>query len=256
MKFPRPITQLHQLEPTTFCNLRCKYCPQFPLLPRPKEHMTLDTFGGVMELLAYYVRQGTQGELAFTGIGEPTLNPNFLYMMTEARRVLGPRRALTMSTNGLSFTEEIARGIVDLAPRVYVSMHRPEKAGLAVEIAKKYGIYAGSNVSFADSAFNWAGQVKWFVSHPRVDCEYLYQGWGAVLVDGRVTTCCLDADGAGVVGTVWDVPGSLSVKPYKHCDTCSFSVPKGDNGHHFITGEGDQPIHRAIKFVEYGNERS
>lgn len=227
MSYPRPITQLHQLELTTRCNLRCKYCPQYPVLPRPKEDMTRDVFAATMDLVDHYCRAGTQGELAFTGIGEPTLHGDFVEYMAWARKVLGDR-ALTMSTNGLIFTDEIAAAIAPFRPQVYVSLHRPEKAGPAIEIAKRHGIYAGANNSFATSAFNWAGQVKWHVSHDRIPCEYLMQGWGAVLVDGRITTCCLDADGSGVVGTVNDDPTSLFIKPYKHCESCSFAVPRLD----------------------------
>lgn len=224
--YPRPITQIHQLEPTTRCNLRCKYCPQFPVLPRPKEDMSADTFEATLKLVAHYVRRGTQGELSFTGIGEPTLHPDLVRMMFRAREVLGDDRHVVMSTNGLLFTDELAAAIAPMRPSVYVSLHRPEKAGLAIEVAKRHGVYVGRNSSFADSAFDWGGKVKWFVSHPRVQCEHLYQGWGIVLVDGRISTCCLDADGSGVVGTVWDDPATLAVKPFSLCDTCSFSVPR------------------------------
>lgn len=229
--YPRPITTVKQLEPTTRCNLRCVYCPQAlgspkgSGFPRKREDMTLETFAAVMDLMEHYVKAGTQGELCFTGIGEPTLHANLPEMMAWARRVLGPQRPLVISTNGIEFTEALAKQIAPLHPSVFVSTHRPEKAGPAIEIAKRHGIFANRNVSFVDSAFDWAGQVKWHVSHERVPCEHLKQGWGIVLVDGRVSTCCLDADGSGVVGTVWDSPKTLAVKPFKLCDTCSFSVP-------------------------------
>lgn len=234
MTYPRPITQIHQLEPTTFCNLRCAYCPQgsgTPKgsgFPRKREYMTRETFGQTMELVRYYVTRGTQGELAFTGIGEPTMHPDLIEMMTAGRRVLGSGRDLVISTNGLTFTDEIARALGDLKAKVYVSMHRPEKAGPAIELAKRYGCFADSNQSFATSAFNWGGKVNWFVSHDRVPCEYLRAGWGVVLVDGRVSTCCLDSEGTGVVGTIWDNPETLAIKPFSLCGTCSFAVPRLD----------------------------
>ena len=230
--YPRPVTQLHQLEPTTRCNLRCVYCPQAlgtpkgSGFPRAREDMTMETFNQVMDLLKYYVKQGTQGELAFTGIGEPTLHPELPQMMEQARKILGFGRPLVMSTNGLTFTEEIAKALEPLRVKVYVSLHRPEKAGPAIEIARRYGLFENSNNGFATSSFNWAGQVKWHVSHDRTPCSYLYEGWGTVLVDGRVSTCCLDADGSGVVGHVTDDPATLAMKPFKLCQTCSFAVPK------------------------------
>lgn len=229
--YPRPVRDIHQIEISTRCNLRCKYCPHFPVLPRNKEDMSRETFLAAMDLVKYYVRQGTQTELSLTGIGEAMLHPDFVEYATIAREVIGPQRMLTITTNGLLLTEEMAAAIAPLRPAVFVSLHRPEKAGLAIEIAKRYGILAGFNSSFATSAFDWAGaQKNWFVSAPKIPCEYLRAGWAVVLVDGRVATCCLDADGSSTIGTVWHNPETLLLAPWKSfrgagCDSCHMSIP-------------------------------
>lgn len=229
-RYPRPVRDIHQLELTTRCNLRCHYCPHYPELPRPKTDMLWETFEAALELVSYYVRQGTQTELSLTGIGESLLHPRFVEMVAACRTALGPQRQLTVTTNGLLLDDELCAALAPFNPSVYVSLHRPEKAGLAVEAAKKHGLLRGINNAFATSAFNWAGtQRNWFVSAPRTPCEYLRSGWGVVLADGRVTTCCLDADGSGVVGTVWDHPEKLQLQPWgdakKGCASCHMSVP-------------------------------
>ena len=184
----------------------------------------MDTFKRALEWATYFENWHTQNELALTGIGEAIMHPQFPEMLALARQAL-PKNRITISTNGLAFTEELAREIAPLRPEIYVSLHRPEKAGPAIEIAKKYGIFKEFNQSFAVSAFNWAGQLDWFVSAPSKVCAYLAIGWGVVLVDGRITTCCLDASGAGVVGHVNDKIGSAKIKPYSLCEPCHETVP-------------------------------
>ena len=192
--------------------------------------MSEDTFCASLDLIQFYVRQGTQTELSLTGIGEAMLHPRFVEYATRAREVVGPHRQLTITTNGLLLDEQMAAAIAPLRPAVFISLHRPEKAGPAIEIAKRYGIYAGANNSFATSAFDWAGlQKNWFVSAPKIPCSYLQYGWAVILVDGRVATCCLDADGSSAVGTVWDDPETLMLKPWKSekeagCESCHMSI--------------------------------
>ncbi len=230
--YPRPVREIHQLELSTRCNLKCKYCVHFPELPRAKEDMSEDTFAASLDLIRFYVRQGTQTELSLTGIGEAMLHPRFVEYAARAREVVGPHRQLTITTNGILLTEKMAEVISVLKPAVFISLHRPEKAGLAVEIAKKHGILAGVNASFATSAFNWAGTMKdrWFVSAPKIPCEYLRSGWAVILVDGKVATCCLDADGSSSIGQVTDDPETLMLKPWKSekgagCESCHMSIP-------------------------------
>lgn len=227
--YPRPVRDVHQIELSTRCNLRCHYCPS-PHLPRPKMDMEWGTYEASLDLVHYYIAQGTQTELSLTGIGEAMLHPRFIEAVELARLVLGPDRRLTITTNGLLLTEDLCRALQPLKPWVFVSLHRPEKAGPAIELAKKYGILAGYNAAFATAAFDWAGALKgqWFVSAPPLPCEYLRSGWVVVLVDGRVATCCLDTDGSSAVGTVWDDPDTLQLQPWgteeKGCKACHMTT--------------------------------
>ncbi len=223
--YPRPVRDIHQIELTTRCNLRCRYCPS-PQKLRPHEDMAWDTFEAALDMVKFFVRQGTQTELSLTGIGESLMHPRFFEAVAAARAVIGPQRKLVVTTNGILLDDKACEVLKEFRPAVFISLHRPEKAGLAVEATKRAGIFAGANPAPSVSAFDWAGQVKWFVSAPRTLCDYLRQGWGVVLVDGRVTTCCLDATGGGTFGTVWDNPETLRMSPWKLCDGCHMEVPK------------------------------
>jgi hypothetical protein len=191
-------------------------------------------FRRALEWAVHFEHRGTQDELALTGIGEALLHPDFVDFIRLAREAL-PTNRITFSTNGLLLDDELCEQLAPYKPEVYVSLHRPEKAKGAVDAAKKAGILAGVNAAFALDAFDWAGTLDWEVSiEPgSVTCEFLRSGWCVVLADGRITTCCLDASGHGVVGHVDDPIGTLSIQPWKGegplgetgCGPCHMVVP-------------------------------
>lgn len=230
--YPRPVTSVHQIEVTTRCNLRCVYCPS-PKLHEPqfrgvpKGDMTMDTFARALEHCRHYASQDTQGELSLTGIGETLLHPQWREMVAMAAEAL-PGHFLNFSTNGLLLDDDACQWLARHDFMVYISLHRPEKAGHAVEAAKRAGILAAVNGSAAISAFDWAGQIDYFVSAPAATCEWLRAGWANVLVDGRITTCCLDAAAKGVVGHVDDEPGTHALRPFSLCSDCHMTVPAAE----------------------------
>lgn len=230
--YPRPVRDVHQLELTTRCNLKCHYCPHFPELPRTKEDMPWETFEAALDLVRFFVNQSTQTELSLTGIGESLLHPRFVEMVAKSREVIGPHRPLVVTTNGLLLDDAMCEALKPYAPQVFVSLHRPEKAALAVVAAKKAGIFKMTNSQFVTAAFSWAGfQENWkpMVSAPRLKCEYLRSGWCVVLADGRIATCCLDATGASVIGKLGDDPETLKLSPWGDekvgCKSCHMEVP-------------------------------
>jgi hypothetical protein len=221
MKFP--ITALHQVELTSRCNLRCRYCPS-PHLGRSKIDMEEDVFVRALFWAQRFVRNGTQFELNLAGIGESTMHPRFVEWVLLAREQLGPHVNLTLATNGLLVTEEMAGAIAPAKPLIWVSLHRPEKAGPAIEVLKKYGLLSGVSADPALAATDWAGQVNWFVTAPKRKCPWVTGGRVFAMSDGRISPCCIDADGSGALGTVWDDLTKINTHPYQLCRTCDQDV--------------------------------
>lgn len=220
-----PVRELHEVEFSSRCNLACRYCPH-PKMERPKADMTEETFEAFLAHLRYLCLAGTQGEVSMTGIGEAILHPRFVEWMHELRATIGPYRKLVLATNGVAMTEELAREIARAKVCTYVSTHRPEKAGPALQMLKEAGCATGTNTAFVDEAMDWAGQVGWYVSQKPSVCAYLQRSWCAVRQDGSIDACCMDAEDKYPIGSVRDAPGTLRVRAVKLCETCNLLAHK------------------------------
>lgn len=220
-----PLRSLHQIEVTSHCNLRCVYCPS-PNLGRPKLHMERSTFLRALEWVKRFVATNSQGELNLAGIGESTMHPDFVEYVKLAREALGWEQRICFATNGLLMTREMAAQLAPYKPTVWVSMHRPEKAKGAIDALREFGLLESPSCDAAYAAVDWARQVDWkFTADTFGDaCPWKKRGWAFVLADGRISTCCFDADGSGVVGHVNDEIGSVSGKPYRLCKDCHQDV--------------------------------
>lgn len=223
---PRPITSLHQIELTSRCNLRCVYCPSRNIMDgkypgRPAMDMKWDVYLRALEWVRYYVERGTQHELNLAGTGESTLYPRFVEAVAKAREVVGDSVRLIWATNGLICDEAMVKEIAVYKPVVYVSLHRPEKAGPAIEIYKKYGILEGVSADPSVNANDWAGQVEWHNTESDISpCVWLRHGRAFVMVNGRICTCCLDVTAQGVMGHINNEIGSVKLAPYAVCRKC------------------------------------
>lgn len=233
--YPRPLRSIHQIEPASKCNLRCKYCPSPKLAEhrgQPAQFMERDVYLRALEWAVALndPRDPMRAELSLTGIGESLLHPDFPWMLEKAREAL-PDNPLVFSTNGILLTEAYAAKIARFRPLVYVSLHRPERAKGAIDAARRHGILAGYNPAAATETFSWAGLLpEWEVTAPAITCEYLRSGWGVVLADGRFAACCLDAEGVSVPdANVWDEIGSVHIAPWEGksqgCEACHMVVP-------------------------------
>ena len=222
-----PVTCVHQIEITSRCNLRCKYCVH-PTMSRAKEDMSEETYARTLLVTQLLMRKfpGKQQELNLAGIGESTMHPDFVRFVHMAREAVGPRVSLALATNGVSVTREMVAGIASARPDVWVSLHRPEKAGPAIELFKEFGLLRGTSSDPSVSSVDWAGQVKWHVSTPvkGAPCPWIRGGRVIVLSDGRLARCCFDGTASDTVGTVWDDPMTLRTAPYALCGTCHLDV--------------------------------
>ena len=136
-------------------------------MPRPKKDMDEPTFLRCLYWARRFAQAGTQRELNLAGIGESTMHPEFVRWVHLAREAVGEKCALVLATNGLLVNNELADAIKAAKPMVWVSLHRPEKAGPAVEALKRAGILSGISADPSVSAMDWAGQVKWHTSAAR-----------------------------------------------------------------------------------------
>lgn len=234
MKFN--ITALHQIEMTSECNLRCKYCVH-PKMLRKKMHMEEDVYMKSLQWAKFFVAKYGQKELNLAGIGESTLHPDFTRFVGLAREAIGYGKCqLILATNGIEFSkkhgEDMVKEIAKYDPWIWVSAHRPEKAGPAIELLKKYNLLKGVSADPSIAAIDWAGQVDWFTSHAPMSCTWLPAGKVFVGSNGDLMPCCLDGNGSGKFGNIMeDDLLSLKTGMYDLCNTCSIKIVlRGANG--------------------------
>lgn len=218
-RFTYPVREVHQIEITSRCNLRCVYCVHRQM-PRSKDDMSRATFAKALEWAAAFVKAGSQRSLNLAGIGESTMHPDFVEYVHLARDTVGEDCDLVLATNGLLVTDELAAAIAPAHPKVFVSLHRPEKAGPAIEALKGAGILAGVSADPSVAATDWAGQVKWHRSAQPRQCMWVRGGQVFVLSDGRVTVCSFDATADDVLGTIDDDLTTMRTHPYRLCPAC------------------------------------
>lgn len=192
-------------------------------MKRPKIDMSWEVFHRSLEWAKLYHSRGTQREISIHGLGESTLHPDFIEMMRQTKAAL-PNTKVQFSTNGISFTEEMAIACKELSVRVFISLHRPEKAIHAIELCKKYNLETIAHANFATSSFNWAGQVDYPSTAAKTPCAYLGIGRAVILSDGDITTCCVDTEKEGIIGNVFNPIQDIQMKPYKLCETCAHQI--------------------------------
>lgn len=219
------LTRIHQIEMTSNCNLRCKYCVH-PKMKRIKQDMDNETYMFALDMVKECMRYG-QDEVNLAGIGESTTHPDFINNIYKARITLGPNIRIVLATNGVNITQEQIDAMKECGIWLWVSIHRPEKAKLTIDMAKKAGILKGVSADPSISSVDWAGQVDWEVTtNVDEDCPWLDKGMGMVCSDGTITTCCFDGDGLGVIGHVRDKLNTLEVVPYSLCYNCHLKIPR------------------------------
>lgn len=220
------VRSVYQIEVSSECNLRCKYC-MHPNLQRPKQHMKYRTFVKALEWVKHFRNKDplVQREISLTGLGEAIMHPYIVDFIRMSREVIGDGK-IVIATNGLLLTEEFCKKVAEYNPRFFVSLHRPEKAAHAIEAAKKYGLLESVNGQAAYNAFDWAGQVEWFNSAPTSVCRYVGEGSVVVLENGDLSICCMDGNGISLVGNLYtsDID-NLYTESKEICYKCHLSAP-------------------------------
>lgn len=217
------ITAIHQIEITSRCNLKCKYCIH-GTMDRTHEDMKFDVYTHALSWAAYHVSRGTQHSLNLCGIGESTLHPHFIDYVALARDAVGNNCEIVLATNGIKVTADLADAVAPYNVRWFVSLHRPEKAALAINILRARNVLSGVSADPALSSVDWAGQVKWEVTADKTPCPWQKHGWVIVLADGSVTRCAFDGNAVGVLCHVNDLHIAAETSPYSLCVNCHQTI--------------------------------
>ena len=90
------------IEITTRCNLKCKYCAR-TTLGKPNQDMPFDTFCHVLDRLPHAYR------ITIVGLGEPLLHPQVIDIISEAVK---RRRRVALVTNAMSLNTSMSSELV------------------------------------------------------------------------------------------------------------------------------------------------
>ena len=219
---------IHKIETSSLCNRSCSYCPNSDL-GYEKGNMTMETFERVLYWTALLNPQGQpNGErwLHLHGIGEPLLNPDIVEMVAKANEI----RPTGFSTNGDALTEDLLKELVAAhVAYICISAHDAEVAEAGEALLKKYAFVHGLpprpdvpwymiQKKFND---NWAGQVDRENTSHKYHCSHLQSGGAMILWDGRIVTCCVDAQADPVLGSVYDDEiWQIDLAPIPLCADC------------------------------------
>ncbi len=205
--------------------MRCSYCPNPHGLGYGKGNMSMETWQRVLYWTERLKHNQPRKEPVtwLHGIGEPLLNPHLVEMV----RSMSPITKVGFSTNGKILDEELAVALGDAGLTILtISTHDLEAAFAAQEACRC--VDAPYLVVF-QALFDddWAGQVQG-VDVPHLKqfatdyyCAHLELGGVQVNWRGDIITCCVDAQGDPVLGSVYDddIMG-IDIEPISLCKSC------------------------------------
>lgn len=122
-----PLFNCINIETTSWCNLRCKFCPS-SVLERPHQFMEDNLYQKIIDNLA---RLGYREQVKLYQSNEPLLDPKLEEKIAYAREKL-PKASLGLSTNAILLTEErleklYLAGLNFIASEAYLSKDQFEK---------------------------------------------------------------------------------------------------------------------------------
>lgn len=210
------------IETSAKCNLSCQYCMSpIQMKWRDVGLMSMHTFEATMDIVKKLVKKGTQREINLFGVGEPLLNEHIIDMLKMAKRI-SPIWPVHLNTNGIFFTEEIAKKLKDAGlDGIDITGHNHKATATSIKICKKMQLKYNVTYDFAIAPNNWAGQVDWFEPDYTYPCPWVARGQAFVMWDGAIVNCCFDAKKMNVLGNVYDTPiDAINIKPFELCGKC------------------------------------
>lgn len=105
-----------EVEPISFCNVKCKYCLHSLSRKEILEsgHVFATMSDELFELFLKQILEFPQKikQVGFAGMGEPLLHKKLPYMIGRLKREAGIER-VTITTNGVALTHELSRDLVN-----------------------------------------------------------------------------------------------------------------------------------------------
>lgn len=209
-----PVTTLYAVEVSGACNLedKCNWCPMHNR-PRSRKRGLMSP-EVVKKSLEWAEKLEKVDALALHNFGEPLLHPKFDEIALEFSRVT----PITMSTNGVLLTEEWADRLAKI-PWAWISVSPWDSKAQkrAVSLLAERGI---SYCRPPGITHTWAGQVPGPTGVIFNHCHFLRDGKVVIRWDGKLTTCCITDRLEDSIGTVFQDPSEISLRPYSLCETC------------------------------------
>lgn len=119
------------VEPSSFCNLECKFCPQHTGKNEfPKYNMKIDVFKKIVDDISRF--ENKPKLMRFCGIGDPLFNKNISEIIEIAHNS-GVVERTELITNGLLLNEKVIESIAKYLGRIVFSIE-----GLSREAYKEF----------------------------------------------------------------------------------------------------------------------
>lgn len=187
--------RIYAIEISNKCNLTCNYCPH-KIQKRQKGFMNLEDFKQTLTL----VKELKQDKLTLHNFGEPLLHPQLEEFIKLSKEVV-PN--VNLSTNGVLLTRDKAIKLKEAGlDELYFSEHNKALTKKVIDACEGLNLLKSVRSNFWH---DWAGTAPLKKDEIIVKvnpCVFLKYNWVAVLWDGRVSSCCMDVEGIGVIGHI------------------------------------------------------
>lgn len=210
---------VYAIEVSGLCNLKCQYCPH-PNSKRKKGFMEKKTFIKSMSI----VKKLRQDFICLHNFGEPLMHPNLAEFIKIAKKSV---KNVVLSTNGILLTREKAISLKNAGlTELYISAHDFKTALKAwyncrgLNLVKEFRCVFFHDWANTSSKKNIFSEIFKKFPKPR-QCCFVKNDWAVILWDGRINSCCIDMDGKGVIGSIFEKnPYKNKTKPFSLCKEC------------------------------------